>query len=72
MKSEESWNSDEDADARAVIEHAMTGKPLDPEIAHRIRARSERATESPRQRHGTLNIAVDLVREARDRGTQID
>jgi hypothetical protein len=58
--------SAEDADAQAVIEHAMTGKPLDPEIAHRVRARSERATESLRRKHGTLNIAVDLIREVRD------
>jgi len=58
--------SDQDADAQAVIEHAMTGKPLDPEIARRVRTRSERATDSLRRKHGTLNIAVDLIREVRD------
>jgi len=57
---------DETADAQAVIEHALAGKPLDPEIARRVRARSEHATEALRRKHGTLNIAVDLIREVRD------
>jgi hypothetical protein len=52
--------------ADAVIEHAMTGKPLDPEIARRVRERSERATAELRRKYGTLNVAVDLIREARD------
>jgi len=55
----------EAADAQAVIEHAMTGKPLDPEIGRRVRERSERATERLRKQFGTLNIAVDLIREVR-------
>ena len=55
-----------DLDAQAVIEHAMTGKPLDPEIARRVRARSEQATEELRRQYGTLDVAVDLVREGRD------
>ena len=33
-----------EADAQAVIEHAMTGQPLDPEVYRRVRERSERAT----------------------------
>jgi hypothetical protein len=53
------------ADAEAVMEHALTGAPLDPEIARRVRERSERATEGLRRQHGTLNIAVDLIREVR-------
>jgi hypothetical protein len=55
-----------DLDAQAVIEHAMTGKPLDPEIARRVRERSEQGTENLRQKYGTLNIAVDLIREGCD------
>jgi hypothetical protein len=55
-----------DLDAQAVIEHAMAGKPLDPEIARRIRERSEQATEELRQKYGTLNVAVDLIHEGRD------
>ena len=54
------------ADAQAVIEHALTGKLLDPAIAQRVRARSERATEELRRRFGKLDSAVALVREVRD------
>ena len=57
---------DEEADALAVIEHAMIGKALDPEIVRRVRERSELATETLRRKYGTLNIAVDLIRETRD------
>ncbi len=63
---EDPLTSEEAADAQAVIEHAMTGKPLDPEVARRVRERSERATEALRRKRGTLNIAVDLIREVRD------
>jgi hypothetical protein len=56
----------EAADAEAVVAHALSGKPLDPEIARRVRERSERATEKLRRKYGTLNIAVDLIRHVRD------
>jgi hypothetical protein len=58
--------ADFEADAQAVIEHVLTGKPLDPEVARRVRERSERATEELRRTHGTLDVAVDLIRAARD------
>jgi hypothetical protein len=57
---------EEAADAQAAIEHAMTGMPLDPEIACRVRARSEHATAELRRTHGTVSLAVDLIREVRD------
>jgi hypothetical protein len=63
---DETLTNDEAADAECVIAHAMTGKPLDPEIARRVRERSERATEALRRKHGVLNIAVELIREVRD------
>lgn len=67
MKTDEvSLTSVAGTDAQDVIDHALTGKPLDPEIARRIRERSERATETLRRKYGTLNIAVDLIREVRD------
>lgn len=59
-------NPETDADARAIIEHVMTGKPLDPEIYRRVRAEAERATEEMRRRYGVVEIAVDLIREGRD------
>ena len=64
---EDRRTSDATADAEAVIHHALTGKPLDPEVARRVRARSGRATERLRRKVGTVDIAVDLIREIRDR-----
>ena len=54
-----------DADTRAVIEHAMTGKPLDPDVARRIHERAEKAREEVFQKHGVLNIGVPAIRELR-------
>ncbi len=55
-----------EAEADAVIEHALTGKLLEPELARRVREQSERATAELRQRYGTLNVDVALIREARE------
>jgi hypothetical protein len=38
----------------------------DPELLRRIRERSERASQETFERHGLLDIAVDLIRETRD------
>jgi len=54
------------ADEAAVAEHLLTGKPLDPEVYRRVRARAERITADLRQRHGDMNLAVDLIRDMRD------
>jgi hypothetical protein len=54
------------ADLDAVMERIMTGKPLDPESSRRIRERAERITEEIRQKHGELDVAVQLIRETRD------
>jgi hypothetical protein len=54
------------ADEAAVTAHLLTGKPLDPEIYRRIRARAEQVTARLRQHHGDMNLAVDLIREIRD------
>ena len=55
-----------DADAQAVLESLRTGVPLDPAIRRRVSERSEQATEALRRRYGTLDVAVDLIREIRD------
>jgi hypothetical protein len=55
-----------EADAQAVMDHVISGAPLDPEIAHRVNERSRLATEEVRQRLGTVNVAVGLIRAARD------
>jgi hypothetical protein len=54
------------ADNQAVIDHAMTGSPLDPEVARRVQSRGERITAEIRRKYGVQEIAVDLVRHVRD------
>jgi len=54
------------ADLDAVMERILTGKSLEPETSRRIRERAERITEEIRQKHGELDIAVQLIRETRD------
>jgi hypothetical protein len=54
------------ADGQAAIEAVMTGKPLDPEIARRIRERAAKLTEEIREKHGLLDIGVPAIRELRD------
>lgn len=49
-----------DPDLKAVIEHLISGKPLDPELVRRVTERSERATQELFEKHGFLNVAVDL------------
>ncbi len=66
MKTHEDPLTTEAADTKAVIEHAMSGKPLDPEVARRVRAEAQQITDALRRQHGEMNIAVDLIRETRD------
>jgi hypothetical protein len=54
-----------DADTQAVIEHAMTGKPLDPAIARRVRAEGEKVRQEIFAKHGLVDIAVPAIRELR-------
>ena len=54
------------ADEAAVIEHLLTGNPLDPEIYRRVRARAEQITGVLRQQYDDMNLAVDLIRDIRD------
>ena len=55
-----------EADAEAVMDQFISGKPLDPIVASRVRERSARATEAIRRQLGTVSAAVDLLREVRD------
>ena len=43
------------ADAAAVLEHFVSGKPLDPAILERVRARAEQATADIRRNHGLVD-----------------
>lgn len=58
---------DVQADLEAVVAAVAAGKTPDPELARRVRERSRKATETVFQRCGVLDIAVDLIRQARDR-----
>ena len=55
----------ETADSRAVIEHALRGVPLDPAVEKRVRERTARIRDQIRSR-GLTDIAVELIRDARD------
>lgn len=55
------------ADLDYAIHLATTGG-RDPEFEARIRAESDRITAEIREKHGVLDVAVGLVREARDEG----
>ncbi len=52
-------------DLEYAIQLILTGKK-DPVFAARVQAETEKITEDIRRRHGVPNIAVDLIREARD------
>ena len=54
-----------DADTEALLER-IAGKPLDPEVYRRIQERGNKATEEIRKKMGTIEIAVELIRETRD------
>lgn len=50
------------AEDQAIIEHIMTGKPLDPQL----RERAQRITQQIYEKHGLLDHAVPSIRELRD------
>jgi hypothetical protein len=54
------------ADTDALLAHLMTGKPLDPEAARRIRERGDRIREEIFRNHGLQDIGVPAIRELRD------
>jgi hypothetical protein len=56
------------ADSQAVLDHVLSGKPLDAEVYRRVHERAARITEELRKQHGTVDMAVDLICEARDEG----
>lgn len=53
-------------DTEAILERMATGKPLEPEVYRRIQERGDKITEELRQKYGTIEIAVDLIRETRN------
>ena len=66
MNENENMDPEVMADLNAVLEHAYAGTPVEPELARRIRERSEAVQKTLREKYGELNIAVDLIRDIRD------
>ncbi len=57
------------ADLEEVCRLIAEGKKVtDPDLRKRIEERSGRATREVFEKHGLLNVAVDLIREGRDEG----
>ena len=56
---------DLDSDTRSIIESAMAGKPLDSDIARRVRAQGEKLCQEIFEKHGLVDIAVPAIRELR-------
>lgn len=54
------------ADMQTLADTLAAGKPVDLELAQRIRVRSEKAQEALLRQYGVREIAVDLIREIRD------
>jgi hypothetical protein len=59
--------ADEMADMEEVCRLVSEGKPVtDPALLKRIHDRAEQVRHAMLEKHGVTNIAVDLIREARD------
>jgi hypothetical protein len=54
------------ADNQTVLDHVVTGQPLDPEVARRVAERARKIRQEILAKHGVVNVAVDLLREARE------
>ena len=54
-----------DPDLQAVLDHLSSGKPLDPEVAKRVRAKGQKIREDIFKKHGVLDIGVPAIRELR-------
>ena len=57
--------TDEEADRRAMMDHAFRGKPVDPEVSRRVRERADTIREQLKRSGVTIN-AAELIRESRD------
>lgn len=55
----------ETADLEEVCRAAIEKRPIDPEVSLRVRSRANAVREELRKR-GATDVAVSLIREARD------
>lgn len=61
-----SKTSDLDTDTQAILDHVISGQPLDPIVAQRVRDQAMKITQEIRARHGILDIGVPAIRELRN------
>ncbi len=54
------------ADMQAVADAEAAGRPVDPDVARRVRERSRKIQEELLQRYGLREIAIDLIRQGRE------
>ncbi len=55
----------EKADAQAVMEHFLDGKPIEPDVSARVQASAEKITERLRRTRGEIDVD-QLIHDARD------
>ncbi|MBS0265674.1 MAG: hypothetical protein JSS02_27325 [Planctomycetes bacterium] len=55
-------------DLRAVNEAFLAGRPVDPEVARRVRERGAEIRQRMLAEQGLLDIGVSLLRQAREAG----
>ena len=53
------------ADLQAVADAAAASRPVDAEVARRVRERSEKVPQELLRQHGVREIAMDLIRGGR-------
>lgn len=53
------------ADEEAVMASFVSGRPLDPEVAKRVRDRGRQIREEIFRQHGLLDVGVPAIRELR-------
>jgi len=54
------------ADLEEVVRQAAAGGVRDPELLRRVTERAERVRQEILQKHGVLDIGVQIIREMRD------
>jgi hypothetical protein len=54
------------ADMQAVAEAVAARRPVDSEVARRVRERSRKVQEELLRQYGVREIAVDLIRQGRE------
>jgi hypothetical protein len=52
-------------ETQAVVESLATGKPVDPEIAHRIHEKARKIKERVFREQGLVDLGVPAIREFR-------